>query len=358
MLGGQLATKRDSELNTSAPYLRVRRPRLAMVPHVQQYLRVRQSPQEFQLESAMDQQANGRRARRGLVQGLFALVGLLAGLIVLAPNAVAVTTCLQGDGAMVVHVDEDDPSAETLIQVRSGRLFVNGELCGTGVDGSITIIDTGEPKVDRIKIDLGAGLFRMNGQAVFVNLILNENGPNGGRDEVRIRATSSADVVQVRPDFIFVDGTTPDSRKLLMGIDGSDAKFYFTLRAGPDNFQMGRDAAGASYRGFMSVKGGAGRDELIGGPGRQRLRGGKGADIIEGKAGADLLWGNSGADFITGGKGADVISGGKGVDDVRGGPGADILNMRDGRADDVGGQRGRDVCDCDASDNVSSARRL
>lgn len=306
----------------------------------------------------MNQLSHSRQRRRRATWSVLGVAALLGGLVAVAPPAVAVTTCLQGDGSMVVHVDEDDPAAETLIQVRNGRLFVNGDLCGTGVDDSITIIDTGEPKVDRIRIDIGAGEFRMNGLAVFVNLILDDNGPNGARDEVRIRATSSADVVQVRPDFIFVDGTAPDSRKLLMGIGGSDAKYYFTLRGGPDIFQMGRDAGGNSYRGFMSVKGGRGADELIGGPGRQRLRGGRGADVIEGKGGSDLLWGNSGADFITGGKGADVISGGKGVDDVRGGHGADILNMRDGRADDVGGQKGRDVCDCDAEDNLASARRL
>jgi len=316
----------------------------------------------------MKQHSTHRPSRIGLNRGVVALAALLAGLVAAAPPALAATDCIKAsdDGSLIVRIDEADPADETLIQVRDGRLFVNGEQCDDGVGTSINIVDVGTPKVDRVKIDLGAGAFRMNGEAVFVNLILDDNGPNEARDRVRIRTTSGVDVVRLEPSIIIVDGPpsgTPlvaGPRQLLMGIGGPGAnvKYYFSLRGGDDIFRMRADANGDRYSGFVSVKGGKGADDLVGGPGRQRLRGGKGADVIRGKGGADLLWGNSGADFITGGKGADVISGGRGVDDVRGGPGADILNMRDGRADDVRGQKGRDVCDCDASDNVSSARRL
>ncbi len=314
----------------------------------------------------MNQHPTRRPSRFGLTRGLLALLALLAGLVVVAPPASAATDCVKAgdDGSLIVRVDEADPTAETLIQVRDGLLFVNGERCADGVGTSINIVDVGTPKVDRVKIDLGAGPFRMNGQAVFVNLILDENGPNEARDRVRIRTTSGADFVNLQPDFVFVDGAqvfntaNSDSRQLLMSILGSDAKYYFSLRAGDDIFRMRADDNGDKYTGFVSVKGGRGADDLVGGPGRQRLRGGKGNDVIRGKGGSDLLWGNSGADFITGGKGSDVISGGKGVDDVRGNSGADVFNMRDGRVDDVRGQKGRDVCTCDSDDNITSATAL
>ncbi len=293
---------------------------------------------------------------------MLALLAMLATLVVTAPPAAAQTRCVfaPDSGGLVVQVDEPNPDDITHLAVRNGELFVNDVSCGTG--NSITIIDLGDPKADKIRIDLAQGPWRMNGEAVFVTLILDEV-PEGQRDEVVIRGTRQVDQATLMPGFVFMGAPenfpgSDDALRLIMGIQlTQNTKIKFWLRAGDDTFQMLRDETNAFYRGWVLVKGGPGADEMLGAPGRQRIRGGPGPDIIEGRAGRDLLRGNSGDDFIGGGSGNDNIDAGTGEDVVRAGPGRDFIDANDRDIDDVFGGPGRDVCDCDRDDILGSARR-
>ena len=204
------------------------------------------------------------------IKGALVLVALLGSAVVAASPAGAETTCVEAsdDGSLIVAVDESN-GAETELEVIDGVLFVNDVACGTGT--TINIIDDAEVgKVDRVKINLGPGPFRMNGQAVFVNLRLDDNGPGGERDEVRVRGTAGVDQVRLLPDFISVNRDTPfpgsDALRLAMGISGSDAEFDIRLRGGPDTFIMSADGNGDFFDGSVSVRGGSGADELVAGP--------------------------------------------------------------------------------------------
>jgi Ca2+-binding RTX toxin-like protein len=72
--------------------------------------------------------------------------------------------------------------------------------------------------------------------------------------------------------------------------------------------------------------GGRGPDVLLGGPGNDTLSGGAGRDVLVGRIGNDRLSGGSGNDFLFGGPGDDVLSGGSGDDRINGGSGYDIVS--------------------------------
>jgi hypothetical protein len=91
-----------------------------------------------------------------------------------------------------------------------------------------------------------------------------------------------------------------------------------------------------------------GDDRLRGGHGHDALHGGHGADVLHGGPGRDALHGGPGRDALHGGPGRDALHGGRGADrltDRSGatrvwtgtatGPGTDVVDVRDGRGDDV-----------------------
>lgn len=306
--------------------------------------------------------------RAGVVRGIFALSAVVASLFVLAtPASADPTRCVKADdGNLVVQVDES-PSGNTVLTMANGVLFVNGESCGSPTPSdisqtSITVIELGSIKPDTVIFDLKAGPFRANGVAVFINLKLQNAGPNG-RDKVKIKGTSGIDEAAAKPDFLRVDRIAefaPDDRRVLSvsTANSNNLKAYFILRGGNDDFGMIPDNNGVFYFGFLSIKGGPGDDFLRGGPLRQRIRGGSGNDIIWGGSGNDILFGNSGADIIKGNAGKDKITGGSGKDRVFGGSGADRFFMADGTKDTVKGGRGADTCDCDGNDTRRSVKAI
>ena len=62
----------------------------------------------------------------------------------------------------------------------------------------------------------------------------------------------------------------------------------------------------------VTVRGGAGIDNIHGGPGNDRLEGGDGDDLLQGEGGNDTLVGNAGNDKLDGGSGDDLADGGPG----------------------------------------------
>jgi len=239
--------------------------------------------------------------------------------------------------------------------MRSGVLFVNGESCGSAA--SVFITDTGEAKADRIVFDTSSGPVRLNGAVVFVQLFMQFPAVDGTPDEFTVRGTNNVDVVRVQSGTFAVaqiddfPGANADALRLLVWIPQGQPRprLNFELRGGDDVFWMGVDDGG-HFNGRLSVKGGSGDDDITGGPFNDRLRGGSGNDVIRGAQGNDRIWGNSGNDEIRGGTGKDRAYGGRG---------ADTLLMADGEFDrKVRGGKGADTCDCDANDNVRSARRL
>lgn len=296
-----------------------------------------------------------RRRRLSPARAALVLLALLASLVVTASPAAAATFCLIGDdGDAVVHVDEPTPGATTEIEIRAGMVLVNDVVCGPSGD-ALTVIDVGEPKVDHVKINLGPGAFRADGESVFVNMFLSEPGPTGTLDKVTVRGTSKVDLVQLQPSFIGVSRPTnysgaDDAFRLRMGFDPEAVRLYFNLRGGDDFLRMLQDDNDNWYDGFVSVGGGSGDDELIGGPRRQRFRGGSGRDELNGFGGDDILKGQGGNDYIGGGSGADQIFGGGGIDTIRAGKGNDIVYADDNVRNDVFGASGNDTCDCDPND--------
>jgi len=330
-------------------------------------------------------------------------MAMLAGLVISASPAAAVTECfIDSLGEIIIQVDEAD-GAETVIEMRSGELFVNGESCGSAA--SVFITDSGEAKADRILFDTSSGPFRYNGRSVFVNMFMQGTPADGTPDEITVRGTNNRDFARIGGATFSVSqeddfpGAFSDSVRLLVAIPAQRVgtvrpNLTFELRGGNDVLWTTVDSLG-HFNGRLTVRGGAGDDMITGGPFRDRLRGGSGNDVIRGAQGNDRIWGNSGRDTILGGSGndrlrggtgrdiirgnsgddrlwggsgRDVLRGGRGADEIRGGAGndrayggrgADTLLMADGEFDrKVRGGKGADTCDCDANDNVRSARRL
>lgn len=96
-----------------------------------------------------------------------------------------------------------------------------------------------------------------------------------------------------------------------------------------------------SFKGPMSVSGGAGRDALSGGGGGQELDGGPGPDEIYGGAGNDHL---NTIDYVPDLGSAD------GVDLLDGGDGDDTIDSRDGLRDEIRCGPGNDRLLADSAD--------
>ncbi|HXR31640.1 MAG TPA: hypothetical protein VN752_10930 [Solirubrobacterales bacterium] len=71
----------------------------------------------------------------------------------------------------------------------------------------------------------------------------------------------------------------------------------------------------------VTMRGGAGDDDLSGGGGADKLSGGPGDDRLSGRGGDDLIHGGPGDDLIRGGSDDDVVRGGPGQDKTLGGSG-------------------------------------
>lgn len=139
------------------------------------------------------------------------------------------------------------------------------------------------------------------------------------------------------------------------------------FNAGPDGIDpSGRKRVRTGTRGPNLLRGGPGddvlqslgsNDRVTGGPGDDYINGGSGSDRLWGNAGRDIMMGRSGNDMPNGGPGHDILIGGAGADTLIGGPGSDwmfdskgptvvrtgrhtgkgtdVVNVRDGRGDDV-----------------------
>jgi hypothetical protein len=128
-----------------------------------------------------------------------------------------------------------------------------------------------------------------------------------------------------------------------------------------------------------TITGGDGDDLLIGGPGDDRIDGGRGKDVIAGGTGDDVLIGGADDDLVTyidrigrdgtptprttavtvrpsvrGGSGSrgerDTLSG---FEQFEGGAGNDRFELRDGRAEAVSCNTGRDLAVIDARDDAA-----
>lgn len=128
-----------------------------------------------------------------------------------------------------------------------------------------------------------------------------------------------------------------------------------------------------------TIIGGAGDDLLIGGPGDDHIEGGRGKDVIGGGDGDDVLDGGSDADLLTyvdrigrdgalsprttGVKVRPTVRGGSGgsgegdtligFEQFEGGAGNDRFELRDGRAQSVACNTGRDVALLDPRDDAA-----
>jgi Ca2+-binding RTX toxin-like protein len=77
----------------------------------------------------------------------------------------------------------------------------------------------------------------------------------------------------------------------------------------------------------VTMRGGAGNDNLVGGSGPDKLIGGEGSDRLNGRGGDDLIFGGPGNDEIVGGPGNDVLRGGPGRDTILPGPGTNAVRQ-------------------------------
>lgn len=92
----------------------------------------------------------------------------------------------------------------------------------------------------------------------------------------------------------------------------------------------------------VTLRGGAGNDQLQGGSAGDYLYGGTGNDELYGRGGSDNLYGEDGDDLLVGGTGNDIEYGGVGNDYLLGGLGNDVL-YGDAGDDQIFGEAGNDV---------------
>ncbi len=95
------------------------------------------------------------------------------------------------------------------------------------------------------------------------------------------------------------------------------------------------------------IKGKKGRDRLFGNGGDDTLEGGKGKDKLKGGPGKDVLSGGPGNDRMVGGAGENQFNMANGVE--QGSPGNDVINARNGQADEI---------DCGAGDDTVYVDRV
>jgi Ca2+-binding RTX toxin-like protein len=97
------------------------------------------------------------------------------------------------------------------------------------------------------------------------------------------------------------------------------------------------------------IKGKKARDRISGNSGDDTLRGGKGRDRLRGGAGKDLIEGGSGNDRMVGGDGFNQLNMANGVE--QGSPGNDVINARNGQADEIDCGAGNDTVYVDRSED-------
>lgn len=137
----------------------------------------------------------------------------------------------------------------------------------------------------------------------------------------------------------------------IFGREGNDSIFG----GGGDDYLIGDSLlADGTLNSNDTIRGGAGKDELVGGVGQDelfggddndqlfgqedndKLHGGLGEDYLDGDEGNDKLFGNAGNDTLWGGNGVfsaedrDTLSGGNGNDLLVGGIGNDVLRGGNG----------------------------
>jgi Ca2+-binding RTX toxin-like protein len=200
-------------------------------------------------------------------------------------------------------------------------------------------------------------------------------------------------------------------------VEGEDGADSLTGGAGGDTVN-GEDGNDTLYGGEVALVGGDGADDLKGGAGEDRLYGGRGNDQLDGGLGPDYisgdaekdtvsyedrtssvivtldgqandgeagendnvlpnvesvvggrrgddLYGDHDGNTVNGGDGEDLLIGDAGVDQLLGGDAPDVVEARDGVADEVTCGNGEDLAIVDAKDKVDcetkdapGARRL
>jgi Ca2+-binding RTX toxin-like protein len=123
------------------------------------------------------------------------------------------------------------------------------------------------------------------------------------------------------------------------------------------------------------IKGTKKRDRIFGRAGDDLIKGKKGRDRLSGNAGDDTLQGGKGKDKLRGGPGKDIIVGGPGNDRMIGGdgfnqlnmvngveqgsPGNDVIDARNGQADEIDCGAGNDTVYVDrAEDGVYGCEKV
>jgi hypothetical protein len=151
-------------------------------------------------------------------------------------------------------------------------------------------------------------------------------------------------------DRITLDFTALDSAAVVLGdrVQRFDPRTFHAasvyLRAGDDDFRT--LSAGSLVDVPLTIRSGAGNDDVAGGAANDVVKGGSGDDFLLGGAGTDLVYGGRGADFVNGGVGTDTeVLGfgddtaawnpGEGNDAISGGLGRDSLAFNGSGGDEV-----------------------
>ncbi|HEY4279169.1 MAG TPA: hypothetical protein VGM91_13185 [Conexibacter sp.] len=264
------------------------------------------------------------------------------------PLAGTPTTCTSPDGSTTTV----DPATGTVTTTAA-----DGSVTTTLPDGTTTTAPGGGAVLPP-----RATLFYRGDSVEPVNVTVSESGDAITLKEQGSRISTSDPACTVSRDGYSARCEAPSVTRLSVstGDLGGDVRIKADLPA--------------------QLQGGAGDDVLIGGPGDDAIDGGAGMDVIGGGGGADQLHGGSGVDLVSyfdrigsGGTllarttgvtlrpGARGGSGGRGegdtvfsdVEQLEGGNGADRFNLRDGHAQSVACDGGRDTVTADPLDDPS-----
>jgi Ca2+-binding RTX toxin-like protein len=301
-----------------------------------------------------------RRGSRRLAR-VTAVLGIVApGVLLSAPPALAVVTCVFAGGTAAIAFGPGD----AITVVRSGsEIQVNGAPCIGLPNATVTNTDaitfaglaTGD---ETITIDLSGGPFAPGATAEgagtseieFSGIVL-----GGGTDSLSIVGSSGADTVAFSSGGVDLSGD--GDVDVTFGVGGLGTIESFTMNG------AGGDDAG-SATGFtqpLVLNGSAGDDVLSGGSGNDQINGGTGVDAASyasasaavtvdlsvtgaqntngagsdtltaierliGSAFADTLSGGPSSDSLDGAAGNDVLAGRGGADTLTGGTGVDALD--------------------------------
>jgi len=315
-----------------------------------------------------------RQRAIGRGSSLAGVAALVSGLSsVPAPPVAAAVEQAWRTQVVQVHVVDDD---------NGPSLYVYGTDMGDG----IWVEPTGERRADLEWLRVGVGLASGDG----INLV----------DEAGICAQASPKEVVCPDDLdrvVVSTGAGGDSVFLTLGPDPHDV----TVDTGAGNDRMyvinGAGALSGVGTSFVRVQGGDGNDDFsgglhgdgdnpdqvslfIGGPGGDEgkgatlARGGRGDDILtaqvggvreapvddsrltparlRGGAGDDILRGALGDDELWGGPGSDKLTAHYGNDVANGGNGSDVIDVDDGKHDDVNCGQGADLVHPDSRDSI------